>query len=111
MLGRHGIWKCPNCKKHQIWKVRSKSTVKLDRRCIACDERIRVTLDRSSTGQGRKESVELWERSLKVEEDALRREIEIRDSEERDSILRPERGGSKISVSYTHLTLPTILRV
>ncbi len=96
MLGRHGIWKCPNCKKHQIWKVRSKSTVKLDRRCIACDERIRVTLDRSSTGQGRKESVELWERSLKVEEDALRREIEIRDSEERDSIIPPERGGSKI---------------
>ena len=29
-MGRQGLWKCPNCGKHQIWKVRSASTSKLE---------------------------------------------------------------------------------
>ena len=80
MSGRQGIWKCPNCGKHQVWKVRSSSTIKLDRKCIECANRVRVTLDRSSTGQGRKESVEIWERSNKLAEEELNREIEVRNS-------------------------------
>ena len=46
----------------KMWKIRSSSTTKLDRKCMECDSRVRVTLDRSSTGQGRRESVEIWER-------------------------------------------------
>tara|TARA_Y100000766_G_scaffold280406_1_gene290196 strand:+ start:4463 stop:7330 length:2868 start_codon:yes stop_codon:yes gene_type:complete len=82
MSRRQGIWKCPNCGKHQVWKIRSSSTTKLDRKCEECDTRVRVTLDRSSTGQGRKESVEIWERSAKLSDDELNREVEVRDSQE-----------------------------
>ena len=82
MSRRQGIWKCPNCGKHQVWKIRSSSTTKLDRKCKECDTRVRVTLDRSSTGQGRKESVEVWERSVKLTDDELNREVEVRDSQE-----------------------------
>ena len=45
---------------------------------MECDIRVRVTLDRSSTGQGRKESVEIWERSLKLTGEELNREVEAR---------------------------------
>ena len=65
-----------------MWKIRSSSTTKLDRKCIECDSRVRVTLDRSSTGQGRRESVEIWERSTKLTDDELNREVEVRDSQE-----------------------------
>lgn len=82
MYRRQGIWRCPNCRKHQVWKIRSSSTTKLDRKCMECDSRVRVTLDRSSTGQGRKESVEIWERSIKLTDDELDREAEVRDSQE-----------------------------
>ena len=82
MSRRQGIWKCPNCGKHQVWKIRSSSTTKLDRKCKECDTRVRVTLDRSSTGQGRKESVEVWERSVKLTDFELNREVEVRDSQE-----------------------------
>ena len=82
MTRRHGIWKCPNCSKHQVWKIRSLSTTKLDRKCKECETRVRVTLDRSSTGQGRKESVEIWERSTKLSDDELNREVEVRDSQD-----------------------------
>ena len=95
MSKRQGIWKCPNCRKHQVWKIRSSSTTKLDRKCMECDIRVRVTLDRSSTGQGRKESVEIWERSPKLTDDELNREVEVRDSEEelhtlKENIVRGE---------------------
>ena len=82
MSRRHGIWKCPNCSKHQVWKIKSLSTTKLDRKCKECETRVRVTLDRSSTGQGRKESVEIWERSTKLSDDELNREVEVRDSQD-----------------------------
>ena len=94
MSGRQGIWKCPNCGKHQVWKVRSSSTIKLDRKCIECANRVRVTLDRSSTGQGRKESVEIWERSNKLAEEELNREIDVRNSH-RDTKLSDEDIGAR----------------
>ena len=87
MSGRQGIWKCPKCGKHQIWKIRSPSTIKLDRKCTECGERIRVTLDRSLTGQGRKESVELWERSTKLTDIELNREIEARETSGGEDVL------------------------
>ncbi|DAC45205.1 MAG TPA: hypothetical protein HA315_00620 [Candidatus Thalassarchaeaceae archaeon] len=92
MSGRQGIWKCPNCGKHQAWKVRSSSTTKLDRKCIECDNRIRVTLDRSSSGQGRKESVEIWERSPKLADEELSREIRLRDSQGEASVPNEDNG-------------------
>ncbi len=59
---RIGIWKCPECGLHQIWKTRSNKSSKLDRKCSKCEKRIRATLDRSSSGKGRTRSLEIWER-------------------------------------------------
>ena len=59
---RIGIWKCPECGLHQIWKTRSNKSNKLDRKCSKCEKRIRTTLDRSSSGKGRTRSLEIWER-------------------------------------------------
>lgn len=78
-MGRKGLWKCPSCGKHQIWKVRKSSTSKLDRNCIVCGERIRATLDRSSSGKGRRSSVDIWERSIKLDDKSLLSEIQTRD--------------------------------
>ena len=96
MSGRQGIWKCPNCGKHQVWKVRSSSTIKLDRKCIECANRVRVTLDRSSTGQGRKESVEIWERSNKLAEEELHREIDVRNSQGDTKLSNEDIGARKV---------------
>ena len=96
MSGRQGIWKCPNCGKHQVWKVRSSSTTKLDRKCIECANRVRVTLDRSSTGQGRKESVEIWERSNKLAEEELNREIDVRNSQGDTKLSNKDIGARKV---------------
>lgn len=96
MSGRQGIWKCPNCGKHQVWKVRSSSTIKLDRKCIECANRVRVTLDRSSTGQGRKESVEIWERSNKLAEEELNREIDVRNSQGDTKLSNEDIGARKV---------------
>ena len=75
---RKGIWKCPKCGLHQIWKTRSRKSAKLDRRCSDCGKRARVTLDRSASGKGRLREVEVWERSKAasidvLEEEAMRR--------------------------------------
>ena len=96
MSGRQGIWKCPNCGMHQVWKVRSSSTIKLDRKCIECANRVRVTLDRSSTGQGRKESVEIWERSNKLAEEELNREIDVRNSQGDTKLSNEDIGARKV---------------
>ena len=58
---RQGVWKCPSCEHHQTWGVRQ-STTRLDRRCEQCGNRVRATLDRSSSGQGRRRNVQIWER-------------------------------------------------
>ena len=76
-MARVGIWKCPECQLHQIWKTRSYKSNKLDRKCTGCDKRVRTTLDRSSSGKGRVRNVEIWERSSKdwasLEEEIRRR--------------------------------------
>ena len=77
-LARKGIWKCPECELHQVWKTRSEKSSKLDRRCVKCGKRARVTLDRSTSGKGRLREVEIWERpnatsATELEEEANRR--------------------------------------
>ena len=76
-MARVGIWKCPECQLHQIWKTRSDKSNKLDRKCTGCDKRVRTTLDRSSSGKGRVRNVEIWERNPKdlvaLEEEVWRR--------------------------------------
>jgi len=63
---RHGVWRCPNCMHHQIWKTRNYNTSRLDRQCEQCGHRARVTLDRSVSGQGRIRTVKIWERPISV---------------------------------------------
>ena len=89
-MGRQGLWKCPNCGKHQIWKVRSASTSKLDRSCTSCGERVRATLDRSPSGKGRRGSVDIWERSIKLDYDQSRIVISVCDQSGSSVVLHYE---------------------
>ena len=61
MTGRRGLWLCPNCNEHQTWKSRGSGTSRLDRKCKSCNQRIRVTLDRSNTGRGRIQQARVWD--------------------------------------------------
>ena len=76
-MARVGIWKCPECQLHQIWKTRSDKSNKLDRKCTRCGKRVRTTLDRSASGKGRMRSIKIWERNTKdlaaLEEEVRRR--------------------------------------
>ncbi len=75
VLARIGIWKCPECSIHQIWKTRSDHANKLDRKCADCGKRARTTLDRSSSGKGRTRSIEIWERDPRAGMSKLKEEI------------------------------------
>ena len=46
---------------------------------MECGSRVRVTLDRSSTGKGRRREVDVWERGLQVSPDELEKECSRRD--------------------------------
>ena len=77
-LARIGIWKCPECSLHQIWKTRSHNANKLDRKCSGCGKRARTTLDRSSSGKGRTRSIQVWERDSRRGMGKLEEEVERR---------------------------------
>ena len=77
-LARIGIWKCPECSLHQIWKTRSHNANKLDRKCSGCGKRARTTLDRSSSGKGRTRSIQVWERDSRRGISKLEEEVERR---------------------------------
>ena len=85
MAGRRGLWKCPECNKHQTWKARGEKTTSLDRKCISCNSRIRVTLVRSKTGRGRKRKAMVWERDSSTTMEALENEVKLRDQDEQES--------------------------
>ena len=80
VLARIGIWKCPGCGLHQIWKTRSSNANKLDRKCSKCEKRVRTTLDRSSSGKGRTRSVEIWERDPRAKIGILEEEVSRRNA-------------------------------
>ena len=80
VIARNGVWRCPNCMHHQIWKTRNYNTTRLDRQCEECGHRARVTLDRSNTGQGRNRTVKIWERPINVSTNDLIREASRRNS-------------------------------
>ena len=80
VIARNGVWRCPNCMHHQIWKTRNYNTTRLDRQCEECGHRARVTLDRSNTGQGRNRTVKIWERPINVSANDLIREASRRNS-------------------------------
>ena len=80
VLARIGIWKCPECGLHQIWKTRSSNANKLDRKCSKCEKRVRTTLDRSSSGKGRTRSVEIWERDPRAKIGILEEEVSRRNA-------------------------------
>jgi len=75
---RQGIWKCPDCSEHQIWKTRARNVNRLDRRCVGCGKRVRATLDRSASGRGRLRKVEIWERVNSANLSDLEREVRRR---------------------------------
>lgn len=80
VLVRIGIWKCPECSLHQIWKTRHNNANKLDRKCSKCEKRVRTTLDRSSSGKGRTRSVEIWEREPRTKISDLEEEVSRRNA-------------------------------
>ena len=82
MTGRRGIWRCPSCSTHQTWKSRDKATTRLDRKCASCNTRIRVTLNRSDSGRGRKQQAEVWERPFDTSMEELQSEADLRNSDE-----------------------------
>ena len=82
MTGRRGIWRCPSCSTHQTWKSRDKATTRLDRKCTSCNTRIRVTLNRSDSGRGRKQQAEVWERPFDTSMEELQSEAGLRNSDE-----------------------------
>ena len=81
---------------------------RLDRRCGRCGNRARVTLDRSSSGQGRLRTVEIWERGLSTGIDELQEEVVRRDRGEDDRAELFEVDVSKQSVDATQADLPVI---
>lgn len=60
-------------------------TERLDRSCEHCGKRVRAKLDRSSSGQGRRRSVRIWERESSVNESELEHEARRRDSATEES--------------------------
>ena len=78
--GRRGIWRCPSCDLHQVWKTRDSKSNRLDRSCKACGKRIRATIQRSSSGKGRSRNVEIWERKPSSKVEDLDREAERRNN-------------------------------
>jgi len=78
--GRRGIWRCPSCDLHQVWKTRDSKSNRLDRSCKACGKRIRATIQRSSSGKGRSRNVEIWERKPSSKVEDLEREAERRNN-------------------------------
>ncbi|DAC36578.1 MAG TPA: hypothetical protein D7H75_05350, partial [Candidatus Poseidoniales archaeon] len=81
---RQGVWQCPECGIHQVWKAKV-GTERLDRSCEHCGKRVRAKLDRSSSGQGRRRSVRIWERESSVNESELEHEARRRDSATEES--------------------------
>jgi len=80
VLARIGIWECPECGLHQIWKTRSSNANKLDRKCSQCEKRVRATLDRSTSGKGRSKSVKIWERDPRSKISDLEEEVSRRNN-------------------------------
>ncbi len=96
MTGRRGIWRCPSCSTHQTWKSRDKATTRLDRKCTSCKTRIRVTLNRSDSGRGRKQQAEVWERPFDTSMEELQSEAELRNFDEAE-VVSEEKNPSHIS--------------
>ncbi len=84
MSRRRGLWKCPECDKHQTWKARGTNTTSLDRKCTSCNSRIRVTLSRSKSGRGRKRKAIVWERDESTTMESLEEEVRLRDEKEKN---------------------------
>ena len=103
MTGRRGIWRCPSCGKHQTWKSRDRTTTRLDRKCTSCEKRIRVTLDRSDSGRGRKQQAEVWERPVDTSMDELQEEANLRDSGEAEQSSEEEGAGPANQQDYPPL--------
>jgi 2-oxoisovalerate dehydrogenase E1 component len=72
---------------------------------VECGSRVRVTLDRSSTGKGRRREVDVWERGLQVSPDELEKECSRRDRKISEQGSLVEEGASE---TPQQTDLPTI---
>ena len=72
---------------------------------MECGSRVRVTLDRSSTGKGRRREVDVWERGLQVSSDELEKECSRRDRKMAEEL---SGSGDEESETPQQTDLPTI---
>ena len=101
---RQGVWQCPECNIHQVWKAKS-GTERLDRNCEHCGKRVRAKLDRSSSGQGRKRSVRIWERESGISDSELQQEAERRNLAAEESV---QASSDMVSDISSQAALPNI---
>ncbi|MEC7707207.1 MAG: transketolase C-terminal domain-containing protein [Candidatus Thermoplasmatota archaeon] len=101
---RHGVWGCPECGRHQVWRAKT-GTERLDRGCEHCGKRVRAKLDRSSTGQGRKRNVRIWERETSVSKGELEQEVRRRDAAADESA---DSSSEMVADVSSQTTLPNI---
>ena len=95
---------CPECSRHQVWRAKA-GTERLDRGCEHCGKRVRAKLDRSSSGQGRRRSVRIWERGGSVSQSELEQEVRRRDIAADESGSGPSNMVADVS---SQTTLPNI---
>ena len=38
-IARQGIWLCPECNNHEVWKTRDVDTKQIDRKCSHCNKK------------------------------------------------------------------------
>ncbi len=92
-IARQGIWLCPECNNHEVWKTRDRETKQIDRKCSYCNKRARVTLDRSDSGKGRKRNFQIWERDLSISFEDVKEEAKRRNRDVprglKDSVINP----------------------
>ncbi len=81
-IARQGIWLCPECGNYEVWKTRDIDTNHIDRKCSKCNKRARFTLNRSTSGKGRKRNYEIWERDLSVGFNEIIQEASRRNNKE-----------------------------
>ena len=106
-IARQGIWLCPECGNYEVWKTRDIDTNHIDRKCSKCNKRARFTLNRSTSGKGRKRNYEIWERDLSVDFNEIIQEASRRNNKEETTRIESKTSEQKMQ-SESQDNLPHI---